>query len=161
VVNSFSKYFAMTGWRLGWLVVPEDLAEAVERLAQNLFISPPAMPQYAALTAFDCLEDLDAEVRRYRGSRDLLLEELPKAGLTRFAPPDGAFYLYADVSEIADDSVAFCARMLDETGVAATPGIDFDPERGRRYVRFSFAGASGAIAEAAERIVRWRRGAGR
>lgn len=158
IVNSFSKYYAMTGWRLGWLIVPDDLLEAVERLAQNLFISPPAVPQYAALAAFKCREELDAEVQRYRTNRDILLDELPKAGLSRFAPAQGAFYLYAEVSELADDSVRFCERMLEEIGVAATPGIDFDPERGRRYVRFSFAGATADIAEAARRIVAWRRG---
>jgi len=161
IVNSFSKYFAMTGWRLGWLVVPPDLSTSIERLAQNLFISPPAIPQHAALVAFDCCDELDAEVARYRTNRDLLLEELPKAGIRRFAPPDGAFYLYADISPLAADSVEFCRRLLDEADVAATPGIDFDPERGTRYVRFSFAGSTAHIAAAAQRIVAWSRNLGR
>jgi aspartate/methionine/tyrosine aminotransferase len=151
----------MTGWRLGWLVVPPDLSTSIERLAQNLFISPPAIPQHAALVAFDCCDELDAEVARYRTNRDLLLEELPKAGIRRFAPPDGAFYLYADISPLAADSVEFCRRLLDEADVAATPGIDFDPERGTRYVRFSFAGSTAHIAAAAQRIVAWSRNLGR
>jgi aspartate/methionine/tyrosine aminotransferase len=156
VVNSFSKYFSMTGWRLGWMLLPEDLCRAVECLAQNLFISPPALPQLAAEAAFDCKPELDAHVARYRNNRDLLLKELPKAGLSRFAPPDGAFYLYAEITGLAEGSEDFCQRMLAEAGVAATPGVDFDRARGQRYVRFSYAGSSGVIAEAAERLVAWR-----
>jgi aspartate/methionine/tyrosine aminotransferase len=157
VVNSFSKYFAMTGWRLGWLVLPEALVAAVDRLAQNMFISPPALPQYAALAAFDCRDRLDAYVAGYARNRALLLERLPEAGFDRLAPADGAFYIYADISRLGEDSQAFCARMLEDIAVAATPGIDFDPRRGHRYVRFSFAGGEAEIAEAAERLVAWRR----
>ena len=156
VVNSFSKYFAMTGWRLGWMVMSEDVAGAVDRLAQNLFVSPAALPQHAALVAFDCRDQLDAYVAGYARNRKMLLERLPEAGFDRLAPADGAFYLYADVSRLANDSQELCARMLDEIGVAATPGVDFDPRRGHRYVRFSFAGGEAEIADAAERIVAWR-----
>ena len=155
VVNSFSKYFSMTGWRLGWMILPPDLLRPVECLAQNLFISPPTLPQLAALAVFDCKAELDGHVRRYRQNRDLLLAELPKAGFTRFAPPDGAFYLYADVSQLTNDSEAFCARMLAETGVAATPGLDFDVGRGQKFVRFSFAGSAEDMAEAARRLRTW------
>jgi aspartate/methionine/tyrosine aminotransferase len=157
VINSFSKYFSMTGWRLGWMVVPPDLIRAVECLAQNLVISPPSLSQHAAVAAFDCGEELEANVRRYAANRDLLLTELPRAGLDRFAPADGAFYLYADVSGLTNDSVEFCRRMLNEAGVAATPGIDFDGGRGHHFVRFSFAGATDRMAEAARRLKAWRR----
>jgi aspartate/methionine/tyrosine aminotransferase len=155
VINSFSKYFSMTGWRIGWMVVPPALVETVERLAQNLFICPPHVAQVAALAAMDADDELEANVAVYRANRALLLEELPRAGLTRFAPPDGAFYLYADVSDLTDDSVDFCRRMLAEAGVAATPGVDFDPDRGRRQVRFSFAGRTQDMAEAARRLRTW------
>ncbi|MFO1058799.1 MAG: aminotransferase class I/II-fold pyridoxal phosphate-dependent enzyme [Dongiaceae bacterium] len=157
VINSFSKYFSMTGWRLGWMVVPADLLRPIERLAQNLFIAPPTLPQLAALPVFDCRAELDANVARYRANRDLLLDELPRAGFDSFAPPDGAFYLYADVSRLTNDSAEFCRRMLAETGVAATPGLDFDPERGHRHLRFSFAGTAADMAEAARRLIAWRR----
>jgi aspartate/methionine/tyrosine aminotransferase len=156
VVNSFSKYFSMTGWRLGWMLVPEDLARAVECLAQNLYISPPTLPQIAAEAVFGCRAELDARVAVYRGNRDLLLAELPKAGLSRFAPPDGAFYLYADVGHLTEDSEDFCLRMLHEAGVAATPGTDFDRARGQRFLRFSYAGSPADMAEAAVRIIEWR-----
>ena len=156
VVNSFSKYFSMTGWRLGWMLVPPDLARAVECLAQNLFISPPTLPQLAAAAAFDCKAELDGHVARYRRNRDLLLAELPKAGFARFAPADGAFYLYADVGHMTEDSEEFCRRMLAETGVAATPGVDFDRLRGNRFLRFSYAGATAEMAEATERLIAWR-----
>ncbi len=155
VINSFSKYFSMTGWRLGWMVLPLDLHDSVERLAQNLFISPPTLPQLAALPVFDCGQELDANVARYRRNRDLLLRELPKAGFRHFAPPDGAFYLYADVGNLTNDSEAFCRRMLDETGVALTPGTDFDAARGHRALRISFAGSTEDMAEAAARLIRW------
>lgn len=155
VINSFSKYFSMTGWRLGWMIVPDDLSRAVECLAQNLFISPPTLSQHAAVAAFDCVEELDRNVARYAANRRLLLDALPKAGLTRLAPADGAFYIYADVSHLTDDSEAFCRRMLAETGVAATPGVDFDPARGHGTVRFSFAGATEDMGEAADRLRRW------
>jgi aspartate/methionine/tyrosine aminotransferase len=156
VINSFSKYFCMTGWRLGWMLVPGDLARAVECLAQNLFISPPTLPQIAAEAVFGCRAELDQRVRVYRRNRDLLLAELPKAGFTRFAPPDGAFYLYADIGHLSEDSEAFCLAMLHEAGVAATPGIDFDRTRGARFLRFSYAGSPADMAEAAARIIAWR-----
>lgn len=157
IVNSFSKYYSMTGWRLGWMVIPPDLSRTIEVLAQNLFISPPTLPQLAALAAFDASEELDANVARYRRNRDLLLARLPKAGFERFASPDGAFYLYADVAHLTNDSEEFCRRMLAEAGVAATPGTDFDPGRGRAYVRFSFAGTEADMEEAARRLIAWKR----
>ncbi|MFM7346450.1 MAG: aminotransferase class I/II-fold pyridoxal phosphate-dependent enzyme [Tagaea sp.] len=157
VVNSFSKYFSMTGWRLGWLVVPPDMVRAVERLAQNLFISPPTLAQHAAVAAFGAREELEGHVRGYRANRDFLLGELPKAGFRDFAPPDGAFYLYCDVGHMTNDSAEFCRRMLDEAGVAATPGKDFDPARGHWTLRFSFAGTMDDMREAAARLRAWRR----
>jgi aspartate/methionine/tyrosine aminotransferase len=158
VINSFSKYYSMTGWRLGWMVVPEALKRPVECLAQNLFISPPTLSQFAGAVALECRAELDAYVANYARNRALLLAELPKAGFDRLAPADGAFYLYADVSALTDDSEAFCRRMLAETGVATTPGVDFDPARGRRFLRFSFAGPEAAMAEAAERLKTWTKG---
>lgn len=155
VVNSFSKYFSMTGWRLGWLVVPPSLLRAVECIAQNFTISPPAVSQVAGLGALEAYEELDGNVARYARNRAVLLEELPRAGLDRLAPADGAFYIYADVSRFTNDSPAFAARMLAETGIAATPGIDFDPAEGKRYLRFSFAGATEDMIEAAARLRRW------
>lgn len=156
VVNSFSKYFSMTGWRVGWMVLPDDLVRPVERLAQNLFISAPHISQIAAEAAFDCRDELQANVARYRRSRDFLLQALPGAGFPRLSPAEGAFYLFADVAERTNDSAAFCARMLAEAGVAATPGVDFDRERGNHFVRFSYCGAEADICEAAERLARWR-----
>ena len=157
VVNSFSKYYSMTGWRLGWCVVPEDLLRPVECLAQNLYISPPALSQHAAITVFDCRAELDANVARYARNRALLLEELPKAGFDKLASAEGAFYLYADVAHMTNDSQDFCQRMLAETGVATTPGTDFDPGRGNHFVRFSFSGATEDVVQAARRLKRWRR----
>jgi aspartate/methionine/tyrosine aminotransferase len=155
VINSFSKYYCMTGWRLGWLVLPQDLVRPVERLAQNLFISPPALPQLAAQAAFDATSELDANVARYAASRALLLRDLPQAGFDSFAPADGAFYLFADVARLTNDSTEFCRRMLAEAGVAATPGTDFDPVRGNRFVRFSFAGTTADMARAAAKLQAW------
>lgn len=152
VVNSFSKYYSMTGWRLGWLVLPEDMIRPVECLAQNLFISASALSQHAAIAAFDCTAELDALVAHYRRNRDILLEALPKAGITEFSRADGAFYIYADVGRFTNDSAEFCRRLLAETGVALTPGMDFDPARGNRFVRLSYAGATQDVAKAAERI---------
>jgi len=157
VINSFSKYFSMTGWRLGWMVLPETLMRSVECLAQNLFISPPTLSQYAGVAAFDCREELDSYVARYALNRELLLKELPKAGFGDLAAAEGAFYLYADVTRMTNDSEALCRQILAETGVAATPGVDFDPERGNRFVRFSFAGSYADISEAARRLLAWRR----
>ena len=155
VINSFSKYFSMTGWRIGWMVVPEALVRTVERLAQNLYISPPAISQAAALAAFDAGPELEANRRVYLANRDLLLAELPRIGLDRIVPADGAFYLYTDVSRFTGDSAAFTSRMLAETGVAATPGIDFDEARGHHYVRFSYSGATSEMAEAVDRLRAW------
>ena len=155
VVSSFSKYYSMTGWRIGWMVLPEDLIRPVDCLQGNLFVSASALAQHAAEAAFDCTEELEANVKRYAANRSLLLEALPKAGFDRLAPAEGAFYLYADVAHLTNDSVAFCRRMLAATGVAATPGTDFDPTRGHATMRFSFAGATDDMAEAADRLQRW------
>ncbi|MFV0296779.1 MAG: aminotransferase class I/II-fold pyridoxal phosphate-dependent enzyme, partial [Hyphomicrobiaceae bacterium] len=157
VINSFSKYFSMTGWRVGWMVIPEALVRTVERLAQNLFIAAPAVSQVAALGAFDGLDELEANKRVYAANRALLLEELPKAGLSEIVPADGAFYLYVDVSRFTNDSGAFAKSMLEEAGVAATPGLDFDAARGGRYMRFSYAGSTERMAEAALRLQGWAR----
>ncbi len=155
VINSFSKYYSMTGWRLGWMVMPEDLLRPLECLGQNLFISPPTLSQLAGLAALDCRQELDGYVAAYARNRELLLEELPRAGFDRLAPADGAFYLYAEIAHLTNDSEAFCRRMLAETGVAAAPGVDFDPERGNRTLRFSFAGPEAEIVEAARRLKAW------
>jgi aspartate/methionine/tyrosine aminotransferase len=158
IVNSFSKYFCMTGWRLGWMVLPERAVRPVERLAQNLFISAPAVSQAAGVAAFDCGEEYDRIVAGYRRSRDLLLERLPAAGFDKLAPADGAFYVYADVGRLTNDSPDFCRRMLQDINVATTPGVDFDPARGHRFLRFSFAGPYEDIAEAADRLGDWLSG---
>lgn len=157
VINSFSKYFSMTGWRVGWMVVPKPLVRGIERLAQNFYISPAAVSQIGALAAFDAVEELETNKAVYAANRDLLLEELPRAGFSKLAPADGAFYFYADVSEMTDDSGIFARRILHEAGVAATPGMDFDPERGSRFIRFSYSGTTRDMAEAAKRLRAWRR----
>ncbi|WP_373086410.1 pyridoxal phosphate-dependent aminotransferase [Sneathiella sp.] len=155
IINSFSKFFSMTGWRLGWMIVPERQVAVIEKLAQNLFISPPALSQYAAVAAFDGMAELEGYVEDYARNRDILLREFPKLGLTKLAAADGAFYIYADVHEFTNDSVAFCKKMLAETGVAATPGVDFDPHRGHGYVRFSFAGSTTSITQAITALKTW------
>lgn len=155
VINSFSKYFSMTGWRIGWMVVPDELVRPMERLAQNLYICAPAISQYAAIAAFDAYDELEANKAVYRANRDLLLEELPKAGFTSILPADGAFYLYADVRHMTNDSAALAKQILEETGVAATPGTDFDTGRGAHYLRFCYAGTTQRMAEAARRLQRW------
>jgi aspartate/methionine/tyrosine aminotransferase len=155
VINSFSKYYCMTGWRIGWIVVPERLVRAVERLAQNLYISPPALSQAAALCAFEAGDELEAVREGYARNRAYLLEELPRLSLSEIHPVDGAFYIYADVARHTNDSVAFCRRMLDEAGVAATPGLDFDPEEGSHHLRLSFAGSFDDCREAVARLRRW------
>jgi aspartate/methionine/tyrosine aminotransferase len=152
VVNSFSKYFSMTGWRVGWMVVPEDVVRTVERLAQNMFICPPHASQVAALAAMDATEELEANRAVYAENRRLMLEGLPRAGFDRIAPPDGAFYIYADVSELTSDSLSFAREILNEAGVAVTPGLDFDPRRGHQTLRFSYARATADIAEGLERL---------
>ena len=155
VINSFSKYYCMTGWRIGWMVVPEALLRTVERLAQNHFICPPHISQIAALAAMDCEEELSANLETYTANRALLLDALPKLGFTDFAPADGAFYLYADVSRLTNDSVAFAKRMLKEAGVAAVPGQDFDPNRGQKTMRLSFAGSTETVEKAVDRLGKW------
>jgi aspartate/methionine/tyrosine aminotransferase len=155
VINSFSKYFSMAGWRLGWLVAPPDLLEEARKRMGNLFLTPPSLSQHAALAAFDCTPELNGHVETYRRNRSLLLEALPALGLNEIAPPDGAFYIYASVAHLTNDSPAFCTRMLTETGIAAAPGVDFDPARGHRFIRFSFALSTALIEEAIERLGKW------
>ncbi len=157
VINSLSKYFSMTGWRVGWMIVPERLVRPIERLAQNLYIAPPAISQVAALAAFEARDELEANIAVYRRNRALLLEALPRCGFTSIVPADGAFYLYCDVSHWTDDSLAFAGEMLDAIGVAVTPGIDFDPVRGRHFIRFSYAGATADMEEAVRRLSQWER----
>ncbi len=156
VINSFSKYFSMTGWRIGWMVLPEDLLRPVECLAQNFFISAPHIAQVAAEAAMECTDELEANIARYRRSRDLLLAAMPEVGFPRLSAAEGAFYIYADISERSNDSRDFCARMLAEAGIAASPGVDFDRTRGHRYVRFSYCGPEADMAEAIDRLARWR-----
>jgi aspartate/methionine/tyrosine aminotransferase len=160
VVNSFSKYYAMTGWRLGWAVAPESLAPAMERLQQSLAICAPTLAQRAALAAFDGVEELEAVKAGYARSRALLMRRLPEIGLSRFAPPDGAFYVYMDVSDLTADSPAFCAALLREAGVATTPGVDFDRARGATTLRLSYAGPEAEVALGLDRLGDWlaRRG---
>ncbi|QDC09902.1 aminotransferase class I/II-fold pyridoxal phosphate-dependent enzyme [Oceanicola sp. D3] len=153
VINSFSKYFSMTGWRVGWMVVPEADIRTYERLAQNMFICPPHVAQVAALAALDCEEELEGNRAVYARNRAAMLEGLPKAGFTRFAPPDGAFYVYADVSEMTDDSLKFSQQILEKTGVAVTPGLDFDSGRGAKWLRFSYARGEADIAEGLRRLI--------
>src|ERR1700754_1202335 len=155
VINSFSKYFCMTGWRVGWMVVPAPLVRPIERLQQNLSISVPTLSQVAAEAAFDGKDEMEAIKRGYVENRRILIEGLPAAGLTRFLPTDGAFYLYADVSDFTSDSFAFAKKMLEEAHVAATPGVDFDPFHGRNFIRFSYARSADDMREAVARIARW------
>ena len=155
IINSFSKYFCMTGWRVGWMVVPDALVRPIERLQQNLAISVPTLSQIAAEAAFDGRPEMDGIKHGYQENRRILIEGFPKAGLSRFLPADGAFYLYADVSDFTKDSLDFAKRMLEETHVAATPGVDFDPIHGRNFVRFSYARSAEDMREAVARIARW------
>jgi aspartate/methionine/tyrosine aminotransferase len=155
VINSFSKYYCMTGWRIGWIVVPERLVRPVERLAQNLYISPPYLSQIAALAAFEARDELEAVRQSYARNRSMLLEELPRLGLTDMHPVDGAFYIYADVARFTNDSIGFSKRMLEEAGVAATPGVDFDPVDGAHCLRLSFAGSEEDCREAVRRLRVW------
>ena len=155
VINSFSKYFCMTGWRVGWMVVPEPFVRSVERLQQNLAISVPTLSQIGAVAAFDGRDEMDAVKHGYEENRRILVEGLPKAGLEHFLPVDGAFYLYADVSRFSNDSLDFARRMLEETHVAATAGVDFDTRRGNQFVRFCYAGSAAEMHEAVERIGKW------
>jgi aspartate/methionine/tyrosine aminotransferase len=157
IFGSFSKYFSMTGWRLGWMVVPEDLRRPVDVLTGNFTICPPVLSQYAAVAAFTpaSYAELDGHVARYADNRRILLEGLPLVGIERLAPADGAFYVYADVGHLTDDSYAWCRQVLDETGVAMAPGIDFDTRRGHEFVRLSFAGTAEEIREGLDRLDRW------
>ena len=155
VVNSFSKYFSMAGWRLGWLVVPPSLIDAARARMGNLFLTPPSLAQHAGLVAFDCRDELEGHVGTYARNRALLLAALPALGLKRIAPPDGAFYIWADIGHLTDDSMAFCMKLLVETGVATAPGIDFDPVDGHRFMRLSFAVSTDRIEEALRRIEPW------
>jgi aspartate/methionine/tyrosine aminotransferase len=155
VINSFSKYFCMTGWRVGWMVLPERLVRTVERLQQNLAISVPTLSQVAAEAAFDGRAEMEAVKHGYEENRKILTAGLPRAGLDKFMPVDGAFYLYADVSRFSGDSFDFARRMLEETHVAATPGVDFDPKRGKNFVRFCYAGSADEMREAVARIGEW------
>ena len=152
VINSFSKYYSMTGWRIGWMVVPERLVRPIERLAQNMFICAPHASQVAALAAMDCEDELQGNLAVYAENRRRLIEGLPKAGFTDVAPPDGAFYVYADVGAVTQDSLAFAQRILEEAGVAVTPGLDFDPARGHRTLRFSYARSTADIEEGIARL---------
>lgn len=152
VINSFSKYFSMTGWRVGWMVVPKAHVRTVERLAQNMFICAPHAAQVAALAAMECEDELQANLAVYAENRRLMLEGLPRAGFDKIAPPDGAFYVYADVSGFTDDSLAFAAELLEGAGVAVTPGLDFDPARGAHTLRFSYARATADIVEGLRRL---------
>ncbi len=157
VINSFSKYFCMTGWRVGWMVVPDALVRPIDRLQGNLAISVPTLSQIAAEAAFDGRAEMEAVKHGYEENRRILVEGLPKAGLDKFLPVDGAFYLYADVSRFSSDSFDFAKRMLEETHVAATPGVDFDPIDGRHFIRFCYAGSAAEMHEAVERIGKWLR----
>jgi aspartate/methionine/tyrosine aminotransferase len=152
VINSFSKFFSMTGWRVGWMVVPEDHIRVVERLAQNLFICPPHISQVAALEALSCENELSQYIEIYRKNRQIIMHELPQIGFQNFAPPDGAFYFYVDISRYSDDSLSFCDDVLEEVGVAITPGIDFDPERGNTTIRISYARSTDEISEGINRL---------
>ncbi len=155
VINSFSKYFCMTGWRVGWMVVPEILVRPIERLQQNLSISVPALSQIAAEAAFDGAAEMEEIKHGYQENRRILIEGLPKAGLRKFLPADGAFYLYADVSDFTSDSFEFAKQMLEQANVAATPGLDFDPVHGRSFIRFSYARSPDEMREAVDRIAHW------
>jgi aspartate/methionine/tyrosine aminotransferase len=155
VINSFSKYFCMTGWRVGWMVVPEILVRPIERLQQNLSISVPSLSQIAAEAAFDGAAEMEEIKHGYQENRRILIEGLPKAGLTRFLPADGAFYLYADVSDFTSDSFEFAKQMLEQAHVAVTPGLDFDPIHGRSFIRLSYARSAAEMREAVDRIAHW------
>jgi aspartate/methionine/tyrosine aminotransferase len=160
IVNSFSKYFSMTGWRVGWMVVPERSIRRIERLIQNLYIATSTLSQIAAIEAFHCYEELDMYVDQYRHKRDLLYNVLQNAGINDLASPDGAFYIYANIDHLTNDSVRFCQRILNETGVAVTPGVDFDPYLGNKTMRFSYAADLETIEHASERLYNWFKGLG-
>lgn len=152
VVNSFSKYWSMPGWRLGWVILPEPLVQQARARMGNMFLTPATLSQRAALVAMDCVDELEAYVDVYRQNRQLMLDALPGLGLATIAPPDGAFYIYADISHLTDNSIDFCERLLRATGVATAPGVDFDPVNGHRFIRFSFAVSTDQVKDAIERI---------
>ncbi|PHY13194.1 aminotransferase [Caulobacter sp. B11] len=155
IVNSFSKYFSMAGWRLGWLVAPDDLVDQVRALMSNLFLTPPSLSQHAAAAAMDCIDELEGHLAVYRANRALMLDALPALGLSAIAPPDGAFYIYADIGHLTTDSLAFCEALLRDTGVATAPGVDFDPVEGGRFIRISFAVSTDLVEEAIRRMIPW------
>jgi len=158
VINSFSKYFSMTGWRVGWMIVPEDHVRIVERLAQNMFICAPHAAQRLALYSMDCDAELQQNIAVYTANRQLMIDGLQAAGFTKFAPPDGAFYVYADVSEFTDDALAFAGEILETAGVAVTPGLDFDPVRGHHWLRFSYARSTADMTEGLTRLAAFMQG---
>jgi aspartate/methionine/tyrosine aminotransferase len=155
IVNSFSKYFSMVGWRLGWLLVPPEQQSRARAFMSNLFLTPPSLSQHAALVALDCGDELEGHVATYARNRALLLEALPRLGLTHIAPPDGAFYIYANIGHVTDNSLEFCLSLLRETGVATAPGIDFDPVEGHRHMRISFAVSTAEVEDAIARMTPW------
>jgi aspartate/methionine/tyrosine aminotransferase len=155
IINSFSKYWSMAGWRLGWLLVPPRHVETARAYIGNLFLTPPSLSQHAGLVAMDCAEGLEGHVAVYRANRTRMLEALPSLGLRSIAPPDGAFYIWADIGHLTDDSVTFCELLLRDTGVATAPGVDFDPVDGHRFMRFSFAVSTAEVEEALRRMQPW------
>ena len=155
VINSFSKYWSMAGWRLGWLLVPAEHVETARAYIGNLFLTPPSLSQHAGLVAMDCVDELEGHIDTYRANRALILDALPSLGLKTIAPPDGAFYIWADIGHLTDDSVAFCEQLLRDTGVATAPGVDFDPVDGPHFMRFSFAVSTPQIEEALNRLRPW------
>lgn len=155
VINSFSKYWSMAGWRLGWLLVPEDRIDAARAYIGNMFLTPPSLSQHAGLVAMDAIDELGGHIQTYARNRQLMLEALPALGLRKIAPPDGAFYIWADIGHLTNDSVAFCEQLLRDTGVATAPGVDFDPVEGHHFIRFSFAVSTPEIEDALSRLRPW------
>lgn len=155
VINSFSKYWSMAGWRLGWLLVPEDRIDAARAYIGNMFLTPPSLSQHAGLVAMDAIDELEGHIETYARNRQLMLEALPALGLRKIAPPDGAFYIWADIGHLTNDSVAFCEQLLRDTGVATAPGVDFDPVEGHHFIRFSFAVSTREIEDALSRLRPW------
>lgn len=155
VINSFSKYWSMAGWRLGWLLVPEDRIDATRAYIGNMFLTPPSLSQHAGLVAMDAINELEGHIQTYARNRQLMLEALPALGLRKIAPPDGAFYIWADIGHLTNDSVAFCEQLLRDTGVATAPGVDFDPVEGHHFIRFSFAVSTPEIEDALTRLRPW------